>query len=57
MILVDGKIIANNWVHLREFQKKSIQGSKNRMSEIGSEDAEPSSYTSGSLSRREHAKH
>ena len=39
-----------------EFQKKSAQGSMNRMSETRNERAGPSRYTSGSLSHREHAK-
>ena len=39
-----------------EFQKKSAQGSMNRMSETGGEGAGPSRHTGGSLSHREHAK-
>ena len=39
-----------------EFQKKSAQGSMNRMSETGGEGVGPSLHTGGSLSHREHAK-
>ena len=39
-----------------EFQKKSIQGSMNRMSETGGEGVGPSCHTGCSLSHREHAK-
>ena len=40
----------------QEFQKKSAQGSMNRMSETGGEGVGPSCHTGGSLSHMEHAK-
>ena len=60
MMLVDGKIIANNRVSSqRVFGKLGnviAQGSMNMMSEIGGEGVGPSRHTGGSLSHMEHAK-